>query len=82
VTRATTEFHGCPASGGGIERLFFSAANLNIMLLSRKKLGTRPWPENTLKEEINTKLPTCDDKGVFTDDNDRGKGKGVFRKHK
>ncbi len=24
--------------------------------------------ENTLKAEINTKLPTCDDRGVFTDD--------------
>jgi hypothetical protein len=26
--------------------------------------------ENTLKTSINTKLSTCDDKGVFTDDDD------------
>ena len=26
--------------------------------------------ENTLKSGINTKFPTCDDKGVFTDDDD------------
>jgi hypothetical protein len=26
--------------------------------------------ENTMKSGINTKLPTCDDKGVFTDDDD------------
>jgi len=28
--------------------------------------------ESTLKAGINTKLPTCDDKGVFTDDDDVG----------
>ena len=32
--------------------------------------------ENTLKVSINTKLPTCDDKGVFTDDDD------TYRKRK
>ena len=32
--------------------------------------------ENTLKVVINTKLPTCDDKGVFTDVDD------TYRKHK
>jgi hypothetical protein len=26
--------------------------------------------ENRLKESINTMLPTCDDKGGFTDDDD------------
>ena len=26
--------------------------------------------ERTLKAGMNTKLPTCDDKGVFTDDED------------
>jgi hypothetical protein len=31
--------------------------------------------ESTLKAGTNTKLPTCDDKGVFTDD-------GAFRKRK
>jgi hypothetical protein len=32
--------------------------------------------ENTLKAGMNTKLPTCDDKGVFTDD------EGTYRKRK
>jgi hypothetical protein len=32
--------------------------------------------EITLKAGINTKFPTCDDKGVFTDDDD------TDRKHK
>ncbi len=32
--------------------------------------------ENTLKAGMNTKLPTCDDKGVFTDDED------TYRKRK
>ena len=31
--------------------------------------------ESTLKASINTTLPTCDDKGVFTDDDD------TYRKH-
>ena len=32
--------------------------------------------ETTLKARMNTKLMTCDDKGVFTDD------EGTYRKHK
>jgi hypothetical protein len=32
--------------------------------------------ENTLKAGMNTKLPTRDDKGVFTDD------EGMYRKRK
>ena len=32
--------------------------------------------ETTLKVSINMTLPTCDDKGVFTDDDD------TYRKHK
>ena len=32
--------------------------------------------ESTLKASINTTLPTCDDKGVFTNDDD------TYRKHK
>jgi len=32
--------------------------------------------ESTLKASINTTLPTCDDKGAFTDDDD------TYRKHK
>jgi hypothetical protein len=38
-----------------------------------------PWiktREITLKPEMNTKLATCDDKGVFTDDED------TYRKYK
>ncbi len=35
-----------------------------------KKTTRDKTPENTLKTTINTKLPTCDDKGVFTDDDD------------
>jgi hypothetical protein len=33
--------------------------------------------ESTLKASINTTLPTCDDKGVFTDDDD-----DTYRKRK
>ncbi len=84
VTRATTEFHGCPASGGGMvpdrAPLFFSC-KLEQHVTLKKKTRDKTL-ESTLKAPINTKLTTCDDKGVFTDDNDRGKGKGVFRKHK
>jgi hypothetical protein len=36
----------------------------------------RMWRQNTLKASISTMLPTCDDKGVFTDDDD------TYRKHK
>ncbi len=36
-------------------------------MVSKKKTMDKTL-ENTLKESINTKLPTCDDKGVFTDD--------------
>jgi hypothetical protein len=31
------QFHGCPASGGGIERVFFSAGKHHDSVLSRKK---------------------------------------------
>jgi hypothetical protein len=42
--------------------------------LSRKALSKTL--ENTLKAGMNTKLPTCDDKGVFIDD------EGTYRKRK
>jgi hypothetical protein len=45
------------------------------MMLSRKWTMDKTL-ENTLKAGINTKVPTCDDKGVFTDDD------GSYRKHK
>ena len=73
VVRMWRQFHGCPASGGGIERVFFSAGKQHDAL---KKKTMDKTLENTLKASINTKLPTCDDKGVFTDDDD------TYRKHK
>jgi hypothetical protein len=57
------QFHGCPASGGGIERVFFSAGKQHDAL---KKRTMHKTLESTLKVSINTTLPTCDDKGVFT----------------
>jgi hypothetical protein len=56
------QFHGCPASGGGIERVFFSAGKQHDALKKRTMDKTL---ERTLKESINTRLPTCDDKGVL-----------------
>jgi hypothetical protein len=73
VVRMWRQFHGCPASGGGIERVFFSAGKQHDVLKKRTMDKTL---ENTLKASINTKLPTCDDKGVFTDDDD------AYRKRK
>ena len=43
---------------------------------SLKKRTMDKTLESTLKESINTTLPTCDDKGVFTDDDD------TYRKRK
>ena len=45
------------------------------MMVSSKKTTDKTL-ENTLRTSINTKLPTCDDNGVFTDDDD------TYRKHK
>ena len=73
VVRMRRQFHGCPASGGGIERVFFSAGKQHDALKKRTMDKTL---ESTLKASINTTLPTCDDKGVFTDDDD------TYRKHK
>ncbi len=56
VVRMWRQFHGCPASGGGIERVFFSAGKQHDAL---KKTMDKTL-ENTLKASINTKLPTCD----------------------
>ena len=65
VVRMWRQFHGCPASGGGIERVFFSAGKQHDALKKRTMDKTL---ESTLKASINTTLPTYDDKGVFTDD--------------
>ena len=73
VVRMWRQFHGCPASGDGIERVFFSAGKQHDAL---KKKTMDKTLESTLKASINTKLPTCDDKGVFTDDDD------TYRKRK
>ena len=73
VVRMWRQFHGCPASGGGIERVFFSAGKQHDALKKRTMDKTL---ESTMKSSINTKLPTCDDKGVFTDDDD------TYRKRK
>ena len=55
------------APGGEIERVFTSAGKQHDALKKRIMDTTL---EDTLKAGINTKLPTCDDKGVFTDDDD------------
>jgi len=73
VVRMWRQFHGCPASGGGIERVFFWAGKQHDTL---KKKTMDKTLESTLKASINTKFPTCDDKGVFTDDDD------TYRKRK
>jgi hypothetical protein len=65
IVRMWRQFHGCPAPGGGIERVFFSSGKQHDTL---KKKTMDKTLESTLKASINTKLPTCDDKGVFTDD--------------
>jgi hypothetical protein len=62
VVRMWRQFHGCPASGGGIERVFFSAGKQHDVLKKRTMDKTL---ERTLKTSINTKLPTCDDNGVM-----------------
>jgi hypothetical protein len=61
-----TQFHGCPGSGGGIERVFTAAGKQHHAL---KKSTMDKTLENTLKAGMN-ELPTCDDEGVFTDDED------------
>jgi hypothetical protein len=67
------QLHGFRASGIGIERVFFSTGKQHDTL---KKKTMDKTVESTLKSSINTKLPTCDDKGVFTDDDD------TYRKRK
>ena len=74
VVRMWRQLHGGPASGGGIERVFFSSGKQHDALKKRTMDKTL---ESTMKASVNTKLPTCDDKGVFTDDDD-----DTYRKRK
>ncbi len=60
-------------SGGGIERVFTAAGKQHDAL---KKSTMDKTLESTLKAGMNIKLSTCDDKGVFTDD------EGTYRKRK
>jgi len=62
------QFHGCPGSGGGIERVFTAAGKQDDAL---KKSTMDKTLENTLKAGIDAKFPSCNDKGVFTDDQDK-----------
>jgi hypothetical protein len=49
------QFHGYPASGGGIERDFITAGKQHDAL---KKRTIDKTLENTLKTSINTTFPT------------------------
>jgi hypothetical protein len=73
VVRMWRQFQNCPGSGGGIERVFTVAGKQYDDLKKRTMDKTL---ESTLKAGMNTKLPTCDDKGDFTDD------EGTYRKRK
>jgi hypothetical protein len=48
------QFHGCPGSGGGIERVFTAAGKQHDAL---KKSTMDKTLESTLKTGMNTKLP-------------------------
>ena len=65
LARMWRQFHACPASGGGIERVFTAAGKQHDDL---KKKTMDKTLESTLKAGLNTKLPTCDAEGVFHDD--------------
>ena len=65
LARMWRQFHACPASGGGIERVFTAAGKQHDDL---KKKTIDKTLESTLKAGLNTKLPTCDAEGVFHDD--------------
>jgi hypothetical protein len=73
VVRILRQFHGYPGSGGGIEWVFTVVGKQHDDL---KKNTIDKTLENTLKAGMNTKLSTCHDKGVFTDDED------TYRKRK
>ena len=73
VVRMWRQFHGCPGSGDGIERVFTEGDKQYDVL---KKNTMDQTLEITLMAGMNTKLPTFDDKGVFNDD------EGTHRKHK
>ena len=56
VVRMWRQFHGCPVSGGGIERVFFSAGKQHDTLKKKTRDKTL---ESTLKAGINTWCPGC-----------------------
>jgi hypothetical protein len=62
--------HGSPTSkaGGWLARVFISAGKMHDVLGTWKTVDKTL--ESTLKSGINIKLPTCDDKEVFNDDED------------
>jgi hypothetical protein len=68
IVRMWRQLYCCPVSGDGIQRVFFSTGKQYDALKKRTMDKTL---ESTKRASINTKLPTCDDKGVFTDDDDR-----------
>jgi hypothetical protein len=53
------QFHGCPGSGGGIERVFTVSGKQHDDL---KKSTMDKTVENTLTTDMNTKFPTCDER--------------------
>jgi hypothetical protein len=55
-------------NSAGIERVFTSAGKQLVEHDALKKSRKDKTTETQLKSGINTKFPTCDDKGVFTDD--------------
>ena len=65
LARMWRRFHACPASGGGIERVFTAAGKQHDDL---KKKTMDKTLSSTLKAGLHTKLPTCDAEGVFHDD--------------
>jgi hypothetical protein len=62
VVNMWRQFHGCPGFGDVIERVFPTAGKQHDVL---KKNTMDKTLENTLKVGMNTKVPTCDDKGVL-----------------
>ena len=65
VVRVWRQVHGCPASGGGIERVFFSAGKEHDAL---KKSTMDKTLEITLKTSINTRAGGCDIPGAYSVD--------------
>ena len=68
VVSHTAQFHGGPASGGEIERVFASAGKKHADL-KKRTIPRDKTLETTLKAGMNAKsckLPSCDDNEVVT----------------